>query len=86
VPCTISIKSDNEGDAETKEIMMTKMKKQALLVALASALALGAVTTSFAQEATQNGFSQQSHQGSSYNMYDGNQGNPWAGNSGGSDY
>jgi uncharacterized low-complexity protein len=66
--------------------MMTKMKKQALLVALASALALGAVTTSFAQEATQNGFSQQSHQGSSYNMYDGNQGNPWAGNSGGSDY
>jgi hypothetical protein len=35
---------------------MTKMKKQALLIALASALALGAVTTSFAQERQQNGY------------------------------
>jgi uncharacterized membrane protein len=41
-----------EGDTKTMEINM--MKKQALLIALASALAIGAVTTSFAQEATQN--------------------------------
>ncbi len=32
------------------------MKQHALLIALASALALGAVTTSFAQERTQNGY------------------------------
>ena len=33
---------------------MTMIKKQALLIALASALALGGVTASFAQEAGQN--------------------------------
>jgi uncharacterized low-complexity protein len=32
------------------------MKKQALLIALASALTLGAVTTSFAQVREQNGY------------------------------
>jgi hypothetical protein len=37
--------------ARTMEIDM-KFKKQALLIALTSALALGAVTTSFAQEAS----------------------------------
>ena len=37
-----------EGDAENEEM---KMKKQALLIALASALALGAVTAAFAHEA-----------------------------------
>jgi len=45
---------------------MTKMKKQALLVALASILALGAVTTSFAQEAQQNGYQNNFGNGSSY--------------------
>jgi hypothetical protein len=34
--------------------MEIDMKKQALLIALTSALAIGAVTTSFAQEATRN--------------------------------
>jgi hypothetical protein len=34
------------------------MKKQALLIALASAMALGVVTTSFAQERTPNGYYQ----------------------------
>jgi hypothetical protein len=37
---------------------MPKMKKQALLIALPSALALGAVTTSFAQGARQYGDAQ----------------------------
>ena len=45
---------------------MTNMKKQALLVALASVLALGAVTTSFAQEAQQNGYQNGYGNGSSY--------------------
>ena len=36
-------------------VEITMVKKQALLIALTSALALGAVTTSFAQEAVQNG-------------------------------
>jgi len=39
---------------KTMEFNMT-IKKQALLVALTSALALGAVTTSFAQEAVRTG-------------------------------
>jgi hypothetical protein len=44
------------------------VKKQALLIALASALALGAVTTSFAQEAVQrnNGYSYQYNGSSQY--------------------
>jgi len=36
-----------------KMMEINMVKKQALLIALASALALGAVTTSFAQEAVQ---------------------------------
>jgi hypothetical protein len=55
VRCKITNRFRAEGDAEkTTEITMT-MKKHALLIALASALALGAVTTSFAQEAVQSG-------------------------------
>jgi ABC-type sugar transport system substrate-binding protein len=45
------------------------MKKHALLIALASALALGAVTTSFAQEAGRYGYTggYSSQYGNSYN-------------------
>jgi len=43
-----------------------KMKKQVLLIALSSALALGAVTTSFAQERVQNGYSQNDNGSSQY--------------------
>jgi uncharacterized membrane protein len=43
-----------EGDKVKPMEIDMKIKKQALLIALTSALALGAVTTSFAQEATQN--------------------------------
>jgi hypothetical protein len=46
-----------------RKITMTKMKKHVALIALASALGLGAVTTSFAQEPQQNGTS------GSYNQY-----------------
>jgi hypothetical protein len=70
-----------------KETTMANMKKQALLIALASALTLGTATASFAQEAQQYGNAPTyAPHGSTYNMYDGSQGNPWAGNSGGSDY
>jgi uncharacterized membrane protein len=63
--------------AKTMEIKM--VKKQALLIALASALALGAVTTSFAQEAVR------SNNGSYYNgssQYGSSQYVPGYGNTG----
>jgi hypothetical protein len=54
-----------EGDATNEEI---QMKKQALLIALASALTLGAVTTSFAQVREQNGYRDNGYgNSSSYN-------------------
>jgi hypothetical protein len=79
------------GNAETKEITMTQMKKHAVLIALASTLALGAVTTSFAQEARQYGNTQRYAPNGTYSgQYAPNYGNNgyWnnGGNSGGSDY
>jgi hypothetical protein len=66
---------------------MTKMTKPALLIALASALTLGAVTTSFAQEAQRYGYGQRY---APYSNYYGQQSAPSSGNgdaaSGGSDY
>jgi uncharacterized membrane protein len=91
VHCKISTISRAGGDAETKEITMTKMKKHAVLIALASTLALGAVTTSFAQEARQYGNAQRYTPNGTYSgQYAPNYGNDGGygngGNSGGSDY
>jgi uncharacterized membrane protein len=61
------------------EITMT-MTKHALLLALASALAFGAVTTSFAQEAVQNDNGSYSYNSSS--QYGPNQYVPGYGNTG----
>ena len=66
-----------------KAMEIKMVKKQVLLVALASALAIGAVTTSFAQEAARrdNGYSYQ-YNGSSQNgssQYVPNYGNIGAG-------
>jgi hypothetical protein len=75
------------GDVETKELTMTKMKKQALLIALGSALALGAVTSSFAQEAQQYGNAPRYAPNGTYSgQYAPSYGNEGGGNSGGSDY
>jgi hypothetical protein len=91
VHCKISTISRAGDDAETKEITMTQMKKQAVLITLASALALGAVTTSFAQEARQYGNAQRYAPNGTYSsQYAPSYGNNgyWnnGGNSGGSDY
>jgi hypothetical protein len=79
------------GDAETKEVTMTNIKKQAALIALASALTLGAVTTSFAQEARQYGNAQRYAPNGTYSgqYAPGYRNNGYwnnGGNSGGSDY
>jgi uncharacterized membrane protein len=60
---------------------ITMMKRQALLIAIASALAFGAVTTSFAQEAVQNGNGSYSQYSSQYgsNQYVPGYGNTGAG-------
>ncbi len=68
---------------------MRSMKKQVVLIALASALGLGAITTSFAQEAQQNGsngsYYQYAPNGNGSSQYAPSYGNTGAG-SGPGDY
>jgi hypothetical protein len=63
------------GDVK-KEIVM---KKQALLITLASALAVGATTTAFAQEAPQNGYGYYQNGYGNGSQYAPNYGNTGAG-------